>query len=253
MINALFPSLTAVDGLFAWVFPAALRVLIWGGIAGALAMLVYRFTSNQTAIARLKAETRDLRRRMLDPELEQSEFARLIRVNLKTSFSLLGKTVLPGLYSTVPVLLIATWLNAFYAYTTPANGDPVTLHVEPDAAAVAIEPASRVAGRNGTGWAITSAPANEALTIVAAGVTAYTGSPFSPPVPEIAKRQWWNALLASEAGYLNPEAGIHRIVIDLPRRRLIGGLPGWLAGWEAPYFLGILVLAVALKFSLEIE
>jgi hypothetical protein len=253
MINALFPALTAVDELFAVLFPAVLRVLIWGGIAGTLAMVVYRFTSNQTAIARLKAETRDLRRRMLDPELAQPEFARLVRANLKASFSLLGRTVLPGLFSTVPVLLIAAWLNAFYAYTMPSGGEPVRLHVEPHDSAVAIEPASRVAGRNGTGWVIASSPANESVTIVAAGVIAYAGNPFSPPVPEIAKRRWWNVLLASEVGYLNGDAGIDRIVIELPRLNLVGGLPGWLAGWEAPYFLGILVLAVALKFGLKIE
>ena len=253
MINALFPALTAVDELFASFLPALLRVLIWGGIAGALAMLVYWLTSNQPGIARLKAETRDLRRRMLDADLEQSEFARLIRRNLKMSFSLLGKTLLPGMYSTVPVLLIAAWLNTFYAYAMPPAGGPVSLRLEPPLDVVAIEPASRVAGRDGTGWTITSSPANEALTIVAAGVTAYTGSPFSPPVPEIAKRQWWNALLASEAGYLNPEARVDRIVIAVPRRHLIGGLPGWLAGWEGPYFLAILVVAVALKLALKIE
>jgi hypothetical protein len=253
MVNALFPALTAVDGLFASFLPALLRVLVWGGIAGALAMWVYKLTSNQAAIARLKAETRDLRRRMLDPDLEQAEFARLIRVNLKASFSLLGKTVLPGMLSTLPVLLIAAWLNAFYAYAVPPDGEPVRLHVEPQVTAVAIEPANRIAGREGTDWTIRSPLADETLTIVAAGVTAYAGNPFAPPVPEITKRQWWNTLLASEVGYLNPEASIDQIVIDLPPRRLIGGLPDWLAGWEAPYFLGILVVAVALKFGLKIE
>jgi hypothetical protein len=253
MVNALFPALTAVDGMFASFLPALLRVSIWGGIAGAIAMFVYKFTSNQAAIARLKAETRDLRRRMLDPDLEQAEFGRLIRVNLKTSFSLLGRTLLPGLVSTVPVLLLAAWLSTFYAYVVPPNGEPVRLRVEPQAMAVAIEPANRVAGRDGTDWDITPSPAGETLTIVAAGVTAYAGNPFAPPVPEIAKRQWWNALLASEAGYLNPDAGIDLVLIDLPPRRLVGGVPDWLAGWEAPYFLGILVVAVALKFGLKIE
>jgi hypothetical protein len=253
MVNAVFPALTAVDGLFASFLPALLRVLVWGAIAGALAMLVYMLTSNQTAIARLKAETRDLRRRMLDPDLEQSEFARLIRVNLKASFSLLGKTLLPGMFSTLPVLLIAAWLSAFYAYAMPPNGESVRLHVEPPVTALAIEPANRAARKDDTDWAITPPIADETLTIVAAGVTVYAGNPFAPPVPEITKRQWWNALLASEAGYLNPEASMDQIVIDLPRRQLIGGLPDWLAGWEAPYFLGILVVAAALKFGLRIE
>jgi hypothetical protein len=252
MVNALFPALTVVDGLFASFMPALLRVLIWGGIAGALAMLVYKLASNQIVIARLKTETRNLRRRMLDPDLEQAEFARLMRMNLKTSFSLLGRTLLPGMLSTVPVLLIAAWLSAYYGYGVPPNDQPVRLHVEPPVTVV-IQPANGVAERDGDDWIIASSPANETLTVVAAGATAYAGNPFAPPVPEIAKRQWWNALLASEAGYLTPDAAIDLIVIDLPRRLLIADLPDWLAGWEALYFLGILVVAIALKFALRIE
>jgi len=253
MLNAVFPALTALDGLLASFLPALVCVLVWGAVAGALAMLVYKLSSNQNAIVRLKAETRDLRRRMLDPDLEQSEFARLVRANLKASFRLLGKTLLPGLLSTLPVLLIAAWLDAFYGYALPPNGAPVRLHVEPRDAAVAVEPADRAGGGNGADLAVMPPPADEMLTIVVAGVVAYVGNPFAPPVPVIAKRQWWNALLANEAGYVNPEVGIDRIEIDVPRRHLVGGVPGWLAGWEAPYFLAIFVAALALKFGFRIE
>lgn len=253
MLNAVFPALTDVDGLLASFLPVLLRVLAWGAIAGALAMLVYKLASNQGAIARLKAETRCLRRRMLDLDLEQAEFARLVRVNLKASFGLLGKTLLPGMLSALPVLVIAAWLSAFYGYSMPPNGEPVRLRVEPRGAAVAIEPADRVAGGSHTDLTIAPPVAGETLTIVAGGVTAYVGNPFAPPVPEVTKRQWWNALLASEAGYVNPEASIDQIVFDLPRQHVIGGLPEWLAGWEAPYFFGVLIVAVALKFGLKIE
>jgi hypothetical protein len=52
---------------------------------------------------------------------------------------------------------------------------------------------------------------------------------------------------------VKPGAGIDSIFIDLPRRHLIDSLPYWLAGWEGPYFLAILVAALALKFGLKIE
>jgi hypothetical protein len=252
MVNAIFPALTAVDGGLAFL-PALLRVLIWGAAAGVLAMLVYMLTSNQSAIARLKAETRNLRRRMLDPDLEQPEFARLIRTNLKSSFSLLGKTLLPAVISTVPVLLIAAWLNAFYGYAMPPNGARVTLHFEPRVAGIAIEPETMARSLGDAVWAVTPPAAGETLTIVSSGATAYVGNPFAPPVPEVAKRQWWNVLLGSEAGYLAPDANVDRVVFGLPRRRLVDGLPEWLAGWEASYFVGILVAAVALKFGLGVE
>jgi hypothetical protein len=253
MVNAIFPALTAVDNVLASLLPAVLRVLLWGGVAGALAMAVYSLTSNQGGIARLKAETRGLRRRMLDPDLEQAEFARLIRANLKASFALLGKTLLPGLLSTVPVLLIAAWVSAFYGYALPPNSDRVTLHFEPRVAGIAIEPEARARSLGDAVWAVAPPAADETLTIVSSGATAYVGNPFAPPVPEVAKRQWWNVLLGSEAGYVDRDANVDRIVFGVPRLRLVDGLPDWLAGWEASYFLGILVAAVALKFGLGIE
>jgi hypothetical protein len=252
MLNATFPVLTAVDSLFASLLPAWACILLWGAVAGALAMLVYRLASDQVAIARLKALTRDLRRRMLDPELEQPEVGRLVRENLKASFKLLGRTLLPGMLSALPVLLIAVWMDAFYGYAAPAGGEPVRLRTEPQGVAVAVEPADLLA-RGGADPAILPPAAGDRLTIVAAGVTAYVGNPFSPPVPAITKRRWWNTLLASEVGYLDPQAGIDEIAFDLPRRRLVGGLPDWIAGWEMPYFLSILVVALGLKLGLKIE
>jgi hypothetical protein len=253
MINFAFPALTAVDGLFTPYVPALVRLLLWGAVAGALAMLVYRVASNQNAITHLKAETRALRRRMLDPDLEQSEFARLIRKNLKTSFKLLGKTLLPAMLSALPVLLVAAWMDTSYGYSLPPDGEVVRVHAEPREAALAIEPADAVAGAAGNDLTVTPLSAGETLTIIASGAVAYVGNPFVPPVPVVAKRQWWNVLLASEAGYVNPEANIDSIFIDLPRRRFIETLPDWFAGWEAPYFLAILVVALALKFGLKIE
>jgi hypothetical protein len=253
MINSVFPALTAVDSLFASYASALVRILAWGAAAGALAMLVYRLASNQNAITQLKAETRELRRRMLDPDLEQSEFARLIRKNLKTSFKLLGKTLLPAMLSAIPVLLIATWMDAFYGYALPPDGEAVRVHVEPRDVPLAIEPADRVARTAGNDFIVTPLMAGETLTVTASGAVAYVGNPFVPPASVVAKRQWWNALLASETGYVKPGASIDRIFIDLPRRHLIDSLPDWLAGWEAPYFLAILVVALALKFGLKIE
>lgn len=253
MLNAIFPILSAVDGLFAAVLPAVGRVLLWGAIAGALAMSIYRLTSNQSAIARLKAQARDLRRRMLEPELEQPEVGRLVRANLKASFGLLGKTLLPAILSTAPVLLVAVWLDAFYGYVVPPGGAPVRLHIEPPGAAVAIEPADRMASVEDAELAVIPPPAGEALTIEVAGITAFAGNPFVPPTPVLTQRQWWNAWLGNPVGYVNPQAGIDEIALDLPRRRLFGGVPDWMAGWEIPYFLSIFVAALALKLGLRIE
>jgi hypothetical protein len=69
MIDSLFPILNIVDGwLITFEAPALLRICLWSGVCGAMAMGVYVVFSNQEQIGQFKLQIKDLRRRMLDPE-----------------------------------------------------------------------------------------------------------------------------------------------------------------------------------------
>ena len=58
---------------------------------------------------------RELRRKMLDPELENyNEYRRLAWLNLKTALSLLRNVLVPVLVSVVPVIIISVWLDTFH-------------------------------------------------------------------------------------------------------------------------------------------
>ena len=109
--------LHALNGINAWItslLPLSVVISLWGVIAGISAMAIYAFTSNQTAISELKLETRNLRRKMMDPSLDDyKEFTRLAKKNLKVSLTFLGKVIGPVLLSTIPILLIAVWLSVY--------------------------------------------------------------------------------------------------------------------------------------------
>lgn len=85
----------------------ALGILALGGFAGVVTMWVYQRASNQEKIVAIKAQAKSVRQSMMNPETEESEFRRLMRENLRLSFSLLTKVMGPSLLSSVPVLLVA--------------------------------------------------------------------------------------------------------------------------------------------------
>ena len=100
-----------IDASLSTFLPEILLIVLWGCVAGAAAMLLYRQTSNQERIRESKKNITHLRARMLSPGLPQREVMSLSVQNLKSSFGLLGRVIVPSLLSVVPVLLIASWLQ----------------------------------------------------------------------------------------------------------------------------------------------
>lgn len=248
MINLFFPLLHKLD---AWllVFPLVVRVVIHGLLCGVCAMALYRLLSNQRAIARLKAEARELRSSMLRIDQDPSVYAQAMRRNLAVAFALLGRALPPALLAAVPTLIVSCWLAAFHGYALPESG-AVPIQVDPPLRDFVIQPAIMAAP--GQALALT-ADRSTAVVLYAAGQRVYQGRPFNPPVTTLAKRGWWNAVLETVNGYLAPDAPIREIRLRLSRKRLVPGLPDFLAGWETPFFLGLFVAALGLKFALRIE
>ena len=102
----------AIDATLSAFVPEILLIVLWGCVAGVAAMLLYRQTSNQERIREVKKDITHLRARILSPGLAQREVMSLSMQNLKSSFGLLGRVIVPSLLSVVPVLLIASWLQA---------------------------------------------------------------------------------------------------------------------------------------------
>lgn len=110
-VGDLFAPLDWFDGLLSFL-PLVLRVCMWGALAGGITMAVYMATSPQVLIYCLKQRTADLRRRMMDPDLESAAFWSLSAENLRVSLALLGRVTGPALLSALPVLLLAAWIDA---------------------------------------------------------------------------------------------------------------------------------------------
>lgn len=254
MLNEVFPAFNIIHMWLEVRLPLIGCIAIWGVIAGLAAMTIYTTVANQAVISKLKTEIRNIRGQMLDPSLESySEYTILAKNNLTVSLTLLGTTIGPALLSAVPVLLLAVWLDTYHGYILPEKQNPVSLTVIPDDKNIRIYP-SELAYANADSIILVqpSIPSGK-ISLHADGQLAYSGNPFSPPVPVITKEKWWNFLLAGKAGYVISVAPIEEIHMNFPRKRIVEGWPGWAAGWELTFFFSVIMTALALKIIFRID
>ncbi len=252
MINAFFPAFNTVDSWMS-ALPLLFRTILWGVAAGGISMLTYGVLSNQTAIASLKKETRELRSKLMDPKTLPTVIPQLLRRNLGLSFSLLGRVLLPVFVSTLPVLVLAAWVDTYHGLAPAGATQEIAVSGWPADLTATVAPESRL-GKTGKLLSVLPPQDGEPdLSIQVGGATVYAGNPFSPPTAVVTKKQWWHLLLGSETGYLTADAPFEVMKFGFVHTRLIPYGPAWASGWEFSFFMGVLVMALGLKFSLGLE
>lgn len=215
-------------------------------------MALYSWLSDQETVAELKGEAKRLRATMLNPDLEESEFRRMMRQNLRISVRLLGKVFTPAVLSSLPSLIVILWLSTYQSYALPAPGSHVELEATPSTECLS---AARkdILTRNDHGLSITVGERPGPIRFLKCGRLAYEGNPFDPPSTELRRWAWWNLLWASEAGYIRPDSGLEAIYFHFPRKAFLKGLPSYVTSWELPFFVTLLVASIAVKLAFRIE
>ena len=254
LLNLFYPLLDAFDWSLSFL-PAVLRVVVLVALSGAVAMGLYVLLSNQSRIRAQKEEIQRLRAALASAQDDFAETMRLSRRNLAASLKLLGVVIGPALLSSLPLLVVIGWLAAHYGHVVPAAGTPVPLAFEPATAdgGVAVEPAAALVREAEGTRLVWPAPGEPPRFVDGEGRLVYAGPPADLPATTVHKKLWWNWLLGNEAGYLRPDAGLEAITFDLAPRVLVPGVPAWLGGWEAVYFLSVLVASLLIKFRFRIE
>lgn len=255
MLNAVFPVMNAVDAWLAYGLPLVVRVSLWGVVAGIAAMGIYAAASNQQAIPTLKDKSRDLRRKMLDPSLEEySEFVALAKETFKVTFGLLGKVMGPVFLAALPVLVIASWLDTFHGYSLPDKSQPVSITLVPVHSEFNIEPREVLPDKmDGKIKMLAPAKLSDPVSFYVNDQMVYQGNVFALPAPVIAKKTWLNFFLANEAGYLQQDSPVDEIHIHFPPKPIHNGLPDWAAGWEWTFFISIFLVSLPVKLIFKIH
>jgi hypothetical protein len=251
LLNLAYPLLDAFDWSLGFL-PGVLRVVLLGVLSGAVAMGLYVLFSNQDRIRAQKAEIQKIRVALGAAKDDFAETMRLSRRNLSASFKLLGIVLGPALLSSLPLLAVIGWLAAHYGYVVPAAGTAVPVAFEPGMAGITAEPAQAL--RNGAnGPELVWPQAGQSPRFTDAQGPVYEGPPADLPATIVHKKLWWNWLLGNEAGYLRPDTSLDAITFAQAPRVLVQGVPSWLGGWEAVYFVSLLVASLLIKFGFKIE
>lgn len=255
MLNALFPAMNAVDAWLASGLPLMARISLWGILSGAASMGLYAAVSNQKTISSFKTNARELRRRMADPSLEEfSDFLALAKENIGVSLKLLGIVMGPVFIAVLPVLVTAAWIDTFHGHSLPEKNKAVAIAIIPAGSSLNIQPPDIVQGKEEDRILIRQPlkPSEQISFYVNNGLV-YKGDVFTIPAPVIAKKKWWNLILASRAGYLTNKSPVEEIHFDFPRQVMHDGLPGWASGWEWTFFLSILIVSLPIKIIFKIH
>jgi len=231
--------------LFSWLDELAgpglpwLHVVVWGLASGAATMGLYRLTSCQACIAKVKADLNPVRQELMGYYGDAAGLMALVGRNLKLSFKHIGLTAYPALIASLPLLFVLAWLSNDYSYDYPPSGQEIGVTLE------SADPALQ--GRETVTW-----PANRSVTVSRAGQV-ITRVEFRRPVPVVHKREAWNVLFGNPNGYLPKDSRVSAIEFELPEQQLIAAGPDWMHGWMFLYFTTMVIASLAIKFVFKIH
>ena len=245
------PLFAAMDSVLGMALPPALRLVIWGILAGWLTMIVYRRLSNQEKISELKAQQKVQQKKIAEFDGEFENLMPLIRHTLALGFRQLGLALGPALLSTVPVLFLIVWVAGAFDNEAPIAGSLVHFSAEPTNDNIHWSSITAIKVVE-DGWQATWPDKGQTLTM-SDGRQALVTLPLDVNISVIHKKKWWNHLLANPIGYLPSNGKTDIIHIDLPEQVIIGFGPRWIRGWMFTFFLAFLLSSLGFKFLLRID
>jgi hypothetical protein len=247
------PILDWVDGILAAIpLPAVVRLLLYGGIAGWLSMLLYRHTSPQQRLTALRAELATVQSAVIAHDGDFGEMQRLIWRQLSLSLRQLGLTLAPALIGALPLLFSMPWISNHFELTEPAAGQSTSLCAYPiDAAKTLHWPTSDVA-EDGC-WNVNWPQPSSSMSLSDANHRDLLALPLPVPTAIVHKFHAFNWLVANPAGYLPDDAAVDTIRIDMPTRIFLPWGPTWMRGWELPFFFAVFAVSIALKWRWKLH
>lgn len=247
------PLFSLVDQTLSFL-PSAVRLALWGVLAGWLTMVVYRRLSNQEKIGVLKSEQKTQQQAIAEFDGELGELFPLIRHTLGLGLRQLGLSLGPALLATLPVLFLVVWVAGRFGHEQPRPGELIeVVAAQPGASSPKLSwrPAGGVSVTP-EGWRIAWPEEGKTVELTQSDVVLLK-LPAESPIPVIHAKRWWNLLMANPIGYLPPDAAVDSVSIGLPQKTILPFGPGWMQGWMFTFFGVFLLSSVAFKVALKID
>ena len=246
------PAFAAIDRLMAGAMGPLPRLIAWGCLMAAVTMILYRLISPQRRIQALKAEASAARRDIAAFDGEFDQLTPLIRRSLAASLRQVATILWPALLASLPLVSCLMWLYSAYNFQAPEAGQAIALAVAPAPETLRSDPAAALSGADAR-LRLSWPAAGSSVALFdrqGARLAAIGGQPASDRVEHFA---WWNRLIGNPAGYIPSASPVQRLRFGFPQRELIAAGPRWLRGWEAPFFLALIVVSLLIKLLFRIE
>ena len=231
------PLLQWLDDRLTMILPAALAVALWGAVAAVLSLELYRVTSPQKKIDRVRYEARAAQRELASYDGEFEGASPLIRRMLSLSLKRVLIVIPATLIAALPIVVLLAWLSNSYGHRFPAAGEAVSVDVPPPLEG------RWVAGGRTTPSRVQALEPDGRLVL---------DFSVSEPVPVLHKRVWWNWLIGNPAGYLPDDVPFDAMTLHVPRNEVLSIGPSWLRGWEAIFLPVLFITALAYKSARRI-
>jgi hypothetical protein len=243
--------------------PAWFDLLLWPVVGGIVALVVYKYASNQAGIERAKARIRvhlyEIRLFRHDPLVVLGSTGKIVLRNALY----LGHNLLPMAVMLVPMLAVLAQLEANYAFDPAPVGSVELLEVKldpkqgvsprevrlelPPGVALDAPPVRTADGE--AFWRLRAETAGDHVLSLRVGDETLTktwsvgGEPRKVPVM---RTKSWEAFLYPGEAALPRSSAVHTVSLPYPERDL-GALPGGELGILATFFGLSLVAGFALK------
>jgi len=263
LMNAIFRPLSGAMA----AMPGWLSNLIFSGIVGVLALLIFKYTSNQNAIGKVR---NNIKAQMLAMKLFKDSMAVTLKVQgqlFKGAFLLLFHALRPMLVMIIPFSLVLAQLALWYQARPLAPGEQTVLTIEVGPAAINDVKLLSLDGAKVIAGPVTAIDKNEVNWKIAAGETGYYEILFRVADQTVTKKM----IVGDGLVRLNPvrpgadiekmlmypdekpfpaDSPVKSISLDYPDRKSFTSGTDW---WIAYFFVMSLIVALIFKPMLKVK
>ena len=259
------PFLAPIGSLPGW-----LSATFIAAVTGAFLLLVFKYTSNQVAIKRVR---NDIQANLFALKLFKDSTPVVLAAQaamIGGAFRLFVLAVVPMLVMTIPVLLLLGQLSLWYQHRPlrlgedavvvlklsgePGESMPV-VSFEPTSAVAIVTGPVRVPGKNEVVWLVKALEkGTHRLSFQAGGQVVAkelaVGDGFMRISPRRPARDWYDALLNPAEPTFASASPVHSVEVDYPNR------PSWTSGtdnWVGYWFVVSMVAAFCAKPILKVN
>lgn len=246
------PVFAFIDNSLAEVIGPLARLIFWGCAMGAVSMGLYQLASPQRRLTQSKAKAAELRRQIAEFDGEFAQLRPVITQSLTHSLKHIGLTLLPAVLASIPLVACVVSIYSVYHFRALVPGDVIAVSVSPDAETIAAAPADSLQ-KHGDVWDLTWPAATDQVVVFDRAGATLTSLERKPASDVVERFYWLNRLIGNPLGYIPQDSSVDRLEFALPRFEVLAIGPPWLRGWEAPFFVTLILTSILIKVVFRIE